>query len=203
MVGESGVGKTCIMDRYLNNDFLPKDYTKYSSVAFHNWYSENGRYIIKQIIWDTAGQETYRSLASFYYKEEDSVILVYDTTGMTGFLEVNYWVKQILQNSKDDILISIVGNKCDLVDDIIVDEDKGRKFAEEHNADFFLVSAKENVNITTVYTNLALRKFPIILNKTDCDQHDSSQGLFTTKADISDQKKTKLKCNNKKIVKCC
>ena len=203
MVGESGVGKTCIMDRYLNNDFLPKDSTKYSSVALHNLYSENGRYIIKQIIWDTAGQETYRSLASFYYKEADAVILVYDTTSMTSFLELNYWVKQIRQNSKDDILISIVGNKCDLVDDIIVDEDKGRKFAEEHNADFFLVSAKENVNIATVYTNLALRKFPIILNKTDCDQHDSSQGLVTTKADISDQKKTKLKCNNKKIVKCC
>ena len=111
MLGESGVGKTCILNRYINNTFEAIGSTSYAKFQSKVLYSSDNQYELKQTIWDTAGQEIYRSLAPFYYKDADGVVLVYDITNETSFNELSYWLDEVKENGKSDVLITVAGNK--------------------------------------------------------------------------------------------
>ena len=117
MLGESGVGKTCILNRYTENDYYKTDSTLHAQYKIKNLPSPDGKYEMKQIIWDTAGQEIYRSLASFYYRDADGVILVYDISDKASFDELNYWIKEVRKNANNDVLLTIVGNKSDKINE--------------------------------------------------------------------------------------
>lgn len=165
MVGESGVGKTCLINRYVNNVFEATDATTASSFKSRNMTSPDGTMNIRQMIWDTAGQEVYRSLASFYYRDADAVILVYDITIKKTFDELSYWLGEINQHSSKGVLLTIAGNKSDRIDDEQVDIAEAKEFAKNNGASYFLVSAKENSNITEMYAELGMRKFPELKSK--------------------------------------
>ena len=142
MVGESGVGKTCLINRFVNNVFDNTEPTKAASFKSRTLTSSDGKTDIRQMIWDTAGQEIYRSLASFYYKDADGVILVYDATNRKSFDELNYWIEEINKHASKNVLLTIAGNKSDLIDDEEVDVLTAKEFAKKQNGSFFLVSAK-------------------------------------------------------------
>lgn len=101
MLGESGVGKTSIINRYINNSFNPECMTTPgASYASKTMYFDNYEKNIKFDIWDTAGQEKFRSLTKIFYKETSVAVLVYDITRKESFLEVkNYWYSQIKEHS--------------------------------------------------------------------------------------------------------
>ena len=105
LLGESGVGKTSIISRYVNNTFK----SQIQSTPGANFvtksiiFSEENR-SIKFEIWDTAGQERYRSLAKVFYKNSRVCILVYDITRKTSFEELkNYWIKEVKENASEDL----------------------------------------------------------------------------------------------------
>ena len=105
-------------------------------------------------IWDTAGQEVYRSFVKLFYKESKIAILVYDISDRKSFDELKkYWFNEIKEFSKD-IIIGIAGNKSDLIDKEEVNEDEARKFAKEINASFRLTSALSNIGIEELFLEL-------------------------------------------------
>ena len=113
---------------------------------------------LKFDIWDTAGQERYRSLTKLFYKDANAAVLVYDITREESFNQLEiYWVKQIKENSDPNIILVLAANKSDLLEDEKVDESAARKFAEEANAIFCRVSAKNGAGIDDIFFQIAKR----------------------------------------------
>ena len=146
LLGESGVGKTSIIKRYLNNEFNP------TSISTLGTYS-NTKAIIKNNIkynidiWDTTGQEKYHSITNLFIKGSDIIILVYSINSRSSFDGLNFWCNSVKEKiERDNYILAIVGSKCDLTDNEEVSEEEGRKFAKENNAIFKLVSAKIDPN---------------------------------------------------------
>ena len=141
IVGESGVGKTCIIERLCEYLFTQ---AKVSIIGAANESAKVtvGETTLDLDIWDTAGQELYRSLNKIFYKNAKIAILVYDITKKTSFEEMkNYWFEQIKKVNGDDAVIGIAGNKCDLYDKEEVSEDEAKEFANQNDCVFQLTSA--------------------------------------------------------------
>ena len=141
IVGESGVGKTCIIERFCENKFTQ---ATVSTIGAANASAKVtvGDTTLDLDIWDTAGQELYRSLNKIFYKNAKIAILVYDITKKTSFEEMkNYWFEQIKKVNGDDAVIGIAGNKCDLYDKEEVSEDEAKEFANQNDCVFQLTSA--------------------------------------------------------------
>ena len=158
LLGNSGVGKTCIIYRFTNNDY--KEGTMTTRGAD---YSQKSITIKNQTInldlWDTAGQENYRSLGRHFYKDSLIVILVYDITNRESFEDLKtIWYNDLKRYGEKYSVLAVVGNKSDLFENEVVSEDEGRKFAEEKNAEFMLVSAKTGDNITILF-NVLVNKY--------------------------------------------
>ena len=143
LLGESGVGKTAIIKRYLYDQFNKE---KSPSESMH--YMEKDLVInkkkIKLNVWDTIGQEKYRSLSKLFLNETQIVILVYSIDDSKSFKELDYWSDLYKEQLGDEILLGIVGNKIDLYMNQEVSENQGKEYAEQHNGTFAQLSAKEN-----------------------------------------------------------
>ena len=143
LLGESGVGKTAIIKRYLYDQFNKE---KSPSESMH--YMEKDLVInkkkIKLNVWDTIGQEKYRSLSKLFLNETQIVILVYSIDDSKSFKELDYWSDLYKEQLGDEILLGIVGNKIDLFMNQEVSENQGKEYAEQHNGIFAQLSAKEN-----------------------------------------------------------
>ena len=144
LLGDSGVGKTSIINRYVNNRFNPDLPSSLCS-------SSNEVEIIKDdinyklIIWDTSGQEVYHSLTNLFIKGSNIVILTYAVNSLSSFEGLKYWHKSLVDNiGANNYVLAVVGSKMDLVNEEVVTEEQGKEFADEKNAIFKLVSAKEN-----------------------------------------------------------
>ena len=153
LVGDTGVGKTCIIQRYVNNDFKE---TVESTVASTYTYKvvEYPKYnrSISFDIWDTAGQELYRALAKNFYLNASIGILVYDIRRKDSFESVkNYWYDQLKESGEENMIIGIAGNKCDLFQDEEVTEEEGKKFAQSVGAVFKATSCKESIGIDELF----------------------------------------------------
>jgi len=215
MLGESGVGKTCILDRYVSDSFNEfTDLTKGASFKAKSLKSPDEKIEIKQMLWDTAGQEIYRSLAPFYYKDADAVIVVYDITNEKSFDALAYWIGEVKQNGSPDCVLTIAGNKCDCVDAEKVDANKAREFAKGEKAGFFLTSAKDNLNVREMFVDIALRKFERL--RKDFGYKDDKESKSTINSEIivkkTPEKENKFKLDTgthaktsemKKKSKCC
>ena len=144
LLGDSSVGKTCIINRYLTNEFFSESTSTLGSFSNKKEIIKNDtKYTIN--IWDTTGQEKYRSITNLFINGSNIVILVYAIDSKSSFENLDFWynsVKEKLEN--ENYLLSIVGNKADLTENEEVSEEEGRKFAEENNAKFYFVSAKED-----------------------------------------------------------
>ena len=160
LLGESSVGKTCIITRFIDNlfqqDVITTTGASYAtkSILYKDYHNK----IIKFEIWDTAGQEKYRTLTQIFYKDAAIAILVYDITSEKSFEEMeNYWYKQIREFAPPNIIIGIAGNKFDLFNDEKIPEDKAKNFAKEAGGIFRYTSAKESVGIQELFVLLGLK----------------------------------------------
>lgn len=154
IIGESGVGKTCIIERFCQNKFTQ---TTVSTIGAANasakvFIGEKG-YDLD--IWDTAGQELYRSLNKIFYKNAKIAILVYDITKKATFEEMkNYWFEQIKKVNGEDAIIGIAGNKCDLYDKEEVSEADAKDFADRNECVFKLTSALSGLGVKDLFQEL-------------------------------------------------
>ena len=158
LIGDNGVGKTCIIGRFTSNRFdtdsLSTEGVSYSKKEYQ--YKDK---ILQLDLWDTAGQEKYRSLGKHFYKDSFIVILVYDITIRETFDNLkNIWLDDITNFGEEYKVLAIVGNKCDLYEQEAVSEEEARQFAKEHDAIYATVSAKNGLNINELF-NLCLNKY--------------------------------------------
>ena len=153
LLGESGVGKTCIISRYVNNTYDEKsETTNGASYASKVIDFEQYQKSLRFDIWDTAGQEKYRSLTKFFYKDAAIAILVYDITRRDSFDEVkNYWYEQLKTCGEKNIVLGIAGNKCDMFDKEAVTEEEAEALAKQIGAQFKLTSAFKNNGIDELF----------------------------------------------------
>ena len=160
LLGESSVGKTCIITRFIDDlfqqDIITTTGASYAtkSIAYKDYHNK----IIKFEIWDTAGQEKYRSLTQIFYKDAAIAILVYDITNEKSFEEMeNYWYKQIKEFAPPGIIIGIAGNKFDLFNEEKIPEEKAKDFAKAAGGIFRYTSAKESVGIQELFVLLGFK----------------------------------------------
>ena len=193
LLGETGVGKTCIIGRFINNTFenniMSTTGASYAGKTLA--IEEFGGKSIKFEIWDTAGQEKYRALTKIFYKDAQVAILVYDITRKESFEELkNYWYNQIKQCASPNIVIGIAANKCDLYDNEQVSEDEARKFADEIGAVFKLTSANTNTGIEDLFKTIGCK----VLDPNYSEDDESNQKKMNIKIDNDKTKKKKKGC---------
>ena len=151
ILGISGVGKTCIIQRYCNNKFDGISHKTTLGFDFLFKIVEKDGKKIEMEIWDTAGQEQYRSISKMYYKEVHGVILVYDITSRHSFDELKYWLDDLgLYGNKLEEKI-IVGNKVDMEIDREVGFFEARRFAAERNLELTECSAKDGQGVNEMF----------------------------------------------------
>ena len=143
LLGESGVGKTNLINIATGKDFdKTEKSTSVSSFSILKVTIKKKVYTLN--IWDTIGQEKYRHFTKIFYNSSKIVIFVYDITTPESFSELNYWVEDIKKALGDKIIKGVVGNKTDLFLQEKVKESEGRDFAKSINAKFLSISAKED-----------------------------------------------------------
>ena len=154
-VGDSSVGKSCIINRYINDSFQNQVVTLGCNSLLKTITID--KYNIKFDIWDTAGMEKFRSLNAQFYKDANIVILVYEIINLNSFNSIkDYWYKDIIENSNKNIILGLIGNKSDLyLDKEEVSEEEARNYAKEINAIFKLTSALNGNGINELFEILA------------------------------------------------
>ena len=152
IIGESGVGKTCLLLRFTDDSFTANHLTTIG-IDFKIKIINLENKLIKLQIWDTAGQERFRTITKTYYKGAHGIILTYDVTDANSFKNIRNWIKQIEANAQTSVKIVLVGNKCDKPDRVVTKEE-GKKLADDHNMSFFETSVKTNQNVTEVFNFL-------------------------------------------------
>lgn len=155
VLGDQYVGKTSVLERYVNNQFK-SNYLVTIGMDKRFKRLEVNSTNIDIFITDTAGEERFRSLTKMFYKGADGILLGFSLTEPKTLESVNYWVDQIYQNNGKNQNVSIVlfGNKSDDVQNIKVTKDEIDKIKEKYNLEYFETSAKENHNIKEVFEYL-------------------------------------------------
>ena len=154
LVGEAGVGKTCILSRFVINEFDQNEVSTFNPTynSKELEYEDLDNAAIRFDIWDTTGQEKYRSLSKIFYRDSRATIMVYDSTDRKSFEEIkNYWYSQIKQNSIDNVVLAIAANKSDLYEKEEVKPNEGKEFAKEIGAIFKIVSALSGAGIVDLF----------------------------------------------------
>ena len=187
LLGESGVGKTCIIERYMSNKFnsnLPS--TLCSAYSIKKIIRDNTLYVIN--ICDTTGQEKYHSVTNLFVKGSNIVILVYSIDSVTSFNNLEYWYSMVVDNLKDtEYILAIIGNKTDLFEEEVVSEEEGKRFAESKNAKFQLVSAKEDPDgINKLFDNL----FEEIIQNTHINLVKKDDSYLISRSSTDTEKKS-------------
>ncbi|KAL4438908.1 hypothetical protein ABPG74_016628 [Tetrahymena malaccensis] len=154
ILGDAGVGKTSILNRFSNKGFDENSQTTLGA-SFIPKVMTKGDKTYKFQIWDTAGQEKYRSLAPLYYRDTHAALIVYDITNKTSFEVLKKWVSELREHGPANITIAVVGNKVDLIEREEVKYDDAKSYANQLNAIFQYTSAKENQNIESLFVQIA------------------------------------------------
>ena len=129
VIGESSVGKTCLLLRYTEDTFNASHLATIG-IDFKLKELMIDDKLIKLQIWDTAGQDRYKSITKTYYKGSQGIVLVYDVTSMDTFEKIQHWIKQIENNASRNVKKVLVGNKCDK-EERQVSTEQGQKLADE------------------------------------------------------------------------
>ncbi|EDV25273.1 Ras-related protein Rab-13 [Trichoplax sp. H2] len=158
IVGDSGVGKTCVLLRFKDNDFQSTLLSTIGIDLVNKQVVVDDKKIMLQI-WDTAGQERYKTLTKAFYRGTSGILLVYDITKKKSFDNIRYWMKCIADCYDGDLenapILFIVGNKNDLPRERKIKYDDGQLLAIKYSVKFFETSAYTNCNVNDVFYRLA------------------------------------------------
>ena len=153
LLGESGTGKSSLIERFINNTFKKDTLsTLIGSFSSKIVFYEKENIKIRFDIWDTAGQEKYRSINKIFYQDAQVTLLVYDITQEYTYKAIkDYWFSEVKENSPEDAIIFLVGNKSDLYEKEVVNEEEARQYANEINSLYKLVSAQTGEGIEDIF----------------------------------------------------
>jgi small GTP-binding protein len=154
VIGESAVGKSCLLLRYTDNKFQESFMTTIG-VDFKTKYIDIEGVQVKLQIWDTAGQEKFRSITKAYYRGAHGILVVFDVSRRDTFSQTRMWIDSIRDSSADSnpIDVILVGNKCDL--ERCVTADEAADLAKQFQIPYYETSAKDATNVDMAFTSLA------------------------------------------------
>ncbi|PVU95149.1 hypothetical protein BB561_002030 [Smittium simulii] len=154
LIGDSGVGKSCLLLRFSDDSFTPSFITTIG-IDFKIRTIELDGKRIKLQIWDTAGQERFRTITTAYYRGAMGILLVYDVTDERSFNNIKNWIRNVEQHASEGVNTILIGNKCDMEDRRTVDAERGKQLASEYGLSFLETSAKANINVDEAFFSLA------------------------------------------------
>ena len=151
-IGDSSVGKTCIINRFLRNSFDGNEPNTIGAL-YDSYYQEcNGKTIEIQL-WDTAGQEQYRALGPVYFRSASAALVVFDITNRDSFNNLLDWIKAFRNVSGDNTIVIVVGNKCDL-SDRAVQVQEAKEWASVNDCSYVETSAKTGQGVKLLFDEL-------------------------------------------------
>ena len=155
VIGDSGVGKSCLTTQAVRNNF-EEFYTATVGFEFLTFNMRINNNVLKLQIWDTCGQEVYKSLISNFYRNSSLALILYAIDNSDSFRHAETWLNDLKQQANPNVKIFLVGNKSDLEDKRVITKEEGEKFKEEKNLDKFIeTSAKTGENAQEVLLEAA------------------------------------------------
>ena len=154
IIGDTGVGKSCLLLQFTDKRFQPVHDLTIGVEFGARMISVNDK-SIKLQIWDTAGQESFRSITRSYYRGAAGALLVYDITRRDTFKHLGRWLEEARQHSQSNMIIMLIGNKNDLEHRRAVSTEEGKAFADEHGLVFMETSAKTAYNVERAFVSTA------------------------------------------------
>ncbi|KAF0045437.1 hypothetical protein F2P81_001966 [Scophthalmus maximus] len=154
LIGDSGVGKTCLIIRFAEDNFN-STYISTIGIDFKVKTIEVDGKKVKLQVWDTAGQERFKTITTAYYRGAMGIILVYDITDDKSYENIQNWMKSIKENASAGVSRMLLGNKCDIEAKRKVSKETGEKLAKDHGIRFFETSAKSSINVEESFLSLA------------------------------------------------
>jgi small GTP-binding protein len=183
-IGESEVGKTCILRRFVENKFL-KNHLSTIGIDFRTKAVNVCGKNIKLKIWDTAGQERYHNITNQIYKGADGIIVVFSVIDEESFAKVKEWMEQITSNiKKEEVNLILLGNKCDLEERVITKE-QGKQMADNLGINYYETSALDGTGINEAFEGLTKE----IMKKKAIITDDNRPGSFSLNNDKNKKKK--------------
>ena len=199
LIGDGRVGKTSIINKYINNKFNEGEEITISSSYIEKIQIFNSKKY-KFSIWDTAGQEKFNSITPIYYRDAKGVLLVYDITNLNSFSRVKKW-REELKTFNNNAIIVIAGNKCDFLNDKnninkeFVDIDIAKKYANDNNIELFFTSAKNGDNIIEVFENLMEKVFnKFVKNYVPNNKKESNERNIIIKNEEENEENSDCNC---------
>ena len=203
VIGDSGVGKSCLTNSAVKNTFEES----YNATVGFEFFTFNVRMfdkVIKLQIWDTCGQELYRSLITNFYRNSSLAIIVYAVNSRESFEDLEMWLRELRTHSNPDAKVFLIGNKIDLEDERQVTTEEGEAFSKGNKFDIFMESsAKTGLNAQNIFLLAAKKLYD---NYTDYHSiHEREDSDINSNYFENDNSNKKLNYNKNKSEKsgCC
>ena len=189
LIGNSGVGKTAIINRFDTDKFIKDIPSTISSSFIVKQIEIDGKKLILNI-WDTAGQERFKNITASYYRGGNGVLVVYDITDRDSFENLNSWLIEIEKNANKNVYKLLIGNKCDLEDKRKVSFQEGKDFATSNGMQFIETSAKTDTKVKDAFEILTQEIIKASLTKDKgMEKKDKSVHLSSNTADLNTKQK--------------
>jgi small GTP-binding protein len=155
LLGNSGVGKSSIAMRYVNNTFSEAFEVTIGGGYLQQIVRLKDGSSLKLDIWDTGGQERYRALLQLYYRDADAALITYDVTNAKSLEDCEYWVNE-LRRTEENCILCLVGNKIDIpIEEQKVNSKAAQEFGEKYGMLFFETSAKTGENVNKLFESVS------------------------------------------------
>ena len=158
LIGETGVGKTCIMLRASRDEFTP-EHTVTLGADFANYYLNVNKKSVKLQMWDTCGLEMYKSMVRVFFKGSDAAFLVFDVSNSKSFSTLSTWLKELREFTSPDVLCYLIGNKIDMQNRAVSKAEAEEFTAKYQLSGYFETSAKSGAGIKKVIHAMVERLF--------------------------------------------
>ena len=192
LVGDIAVGKTSFIGRYISNSFSNEYKSTVGAESKRKVIQYDSNTKVELMIWDTAGEERYRSMTKNYFKDAHGAIVVFDLTNYESFDKLSHWTDFIKDSSPPNIVINLVGNKCDKINERNVSYDEAQAFAAKNNISYFEASASDGSNVSIVIDDLTEKM--VNANKYKTEQDENVREHTKTRLLTSTKTKKKKKC---------
>ena len=202
LLGDSGVGKTNLISRYISNNFDENTRATIGVEFFCKNFRINKKRTIKVEIWDTAGQERYKAITSVYYKGAKGAFIVYDITSRKTFENIDKWIGEIKERTTDDVKLIIIGNKTDLNNEREVKSEEALIKYQDMDIPLIETSALEDTNVNEAFINLIKIVYKDIARKEIEERKSISDNKISQGIDLKSIDEEEIN-ENKESFTCC
>ena len=202
LLGDSGVGKTNLISRYISNSFDENTRATIGVEFFCKNFRINKKRTIKVEIWDTAGQERYKAITSVYYKGAKGAFIVYDITSRKTFENIDKWIGEIKERTTDDVKLIIIGNKTDLNNEREVKSEEALIKYQDMDIPLIETSALEDTNVNEAFINLIKIVYKDIARKEIEEKKSISDNKISQGIDLKSIDEEEIN-ENKDSFSCC